>query len=181
MQPEQAKFLLNFLLPQLKSEQALTKKILCAIPPDRCDYRPDAKCMTAIQLAWHVAMVEMWFLDAVIQRQFGKTAPRPAELKTGSEVARWHEENFVQCVPLLEALSGEALITPVDFIGLRNDPAVAYLNIAIRHSVHHRGQLSTYLRAMGARVPAIYVESADEPYPPSDGDAASGTQTPPAF
>ena len=179
MQPEQAKFLLNFLLPQLKSEQALTKKILCAIPPDRCDYRPDAKCMTAIQLAWHVAMVEMWFLDAVIQRQFGKTAPRPAKLNTAYEVAQWHEENFSHRVPLLEALSGEALITPVDFIGLRNDPAVAYLNIAIRHSVHHRGQLSTYLRAMGAKVPAIYVESADEPYPSSDGNAA--TEPPPAF
>ncbi|MGA8442211.1 MAG: DinB family protein [Candidatus Sulfotelmatobacter sp.] len=82
---------------------------------------------------------------------------------------------------LLEALSGEALTTPVDFIGLRNDPAGAYLNIAIRNSVHHRGQLSTYLRARGAKVPAIYVESAAEPYPPSDGRAASGTQSRPAF
>ena len=44
------------------------------------------------------------------------------------------------------------LATSVDWIGLRKDPAVAYLNIAIRHSVHHRGQLSAYLRPMGARV-----------------------------
>jgi uncharacterized damage-inducible protein DinB len=154
MQPEQAKFLLDFLLPQLKSEQGVTKRILCAIPPDRGEYRPNAKCMTAIQLAWHVAMVEMRFLDAVMQRRFGKTAPRPAEVRTGSKVAQWHRGNLAQRVPLLEALPGEALITPLDFIGLRNDPAVAYLNIAIRHSVHHRGQLSTY-RAMGAKVPAI--------------------------
>jgi uncharacterized damage-inducible protein DinB len=49
----------------------------------------------------------------------------------------------------------------------------------MRHSVHHRGQLSTYLRAMGAKVPAIYVESADEPYPSSDGNVAS--EPPPAF
>lgn len=169
MQPEQAKFLLNFLLPQLKSEQAVTRRILCAIPPDCGEYRPNAKCMTAIQLAWHLSVVEIWFLDAVIQRQFGKTVPRPAKLDTACEVAQWHEENFAQRVPLLKALSGEALITSVDFLSLRNDPAVAYLNIAIRHSVHHRGQLSTYLRALGAKVPAIYVESADEPYPSSDG------------
>jgi uncharacterized damage-inducible protein DinB len=181
MRPEQAKFLLNFLLPQLKSEQAVTKRILCAIPPDCGEYRPNAKCMTAIQLAWHLSVVEIWFLDAVIQRQFGKTAPRPAKLNTTCEVAQWHEENVAQRVPLLEALSGEALITPVDFIGLRNDPAVAYLNIAIRHSVHHRGQLSTYLRAMGAKVPAIYVESAGEPYTSTDGNAARGTQPSPAF
>lgn len=181
MQPEQARFLLNFLLPQLKSEQAVTKRILCAIPPDCGNYKAHAKCMTAIQLAWHLVMVEIWFVNAAIQRQFGKTAPLPAKLKTGCDVAQWHEENLARRVPLPETLSGEALITAVDFIGLRNDPAVAYLNIAIRHSVHHRGRLSTYLRALGARVPAIFVESADEPFPHSDGDAASGTQPPPAF
>jgi uncharacterized damage-inducible protein DinB len=81
----------------------------------------------------------------------------------------------------LEGLSGEHVTTSVDFIGLRNDPAVTYLNIAIRHSVHRRGQLSTYLRGMGARVPAIYVESADEPYPPSDLSIAARQQQPPAF
>jgi uncharacterized damage-inducible protein DinB len=181
MQPEQTKFLLNFLLPQLKSEQAGTERVLCAIPPDRGEYRPNAKCMTAIQLAWHLSVVEIWFLDAVIQREFGKTAPRPAKVKTACEVTQWHEENLTQRVPLLEALSGDALVTPVDFIGLRNDPAVASVNIAIRHFVHHRGQLSASLRAMGGKVPAIYVESADEPYPSSAGNAASDTQPPPAF
>jgi uncharacterized damage-inducible protein DinB len=129
MQPDQAIFLFHFLLPQLKSEQAITEKILSAVPPDKGDYKPDAKCMSARGLAWHIAL---------------KTA--------------------------------------VDFIGLRNDPAVAYMNIAIRHSVHHRRQLSTYLRAMGAKVPAIYVESADEPYPPVAGSAAAENgQSPPAF
>jgi uncharacterized damage-inducible protein DinB len=82
----------------------------------------------------------------------------------------------------LEALPGEDLAMSVDFMGLRNDPAVAYLNIAIRHSVHHRGQLSAYLRPMGAKVPAIYVESADELFPSIAGCTAAGTQQlPPAF
>jgi uncharacterized damage-inducible protein DinB len=85
-------------------------------------------------------------------------------------------------MPLLEELSAEELGTPVDFLGLRNDPAVAYLNIAIRHSVHHRGQLSAYLRPMGAKVPAIYVESADEPYPPTAECTSAGIEhRPPAF
>jgi hypothetical protein len=128
MQPEPAKFLLNLILPQLKSEQPSTKRVLCGIPPDCGEYRPNAKCMTAIQLAWHLSVVEIWFLDAVIQRQFGTTAPRPAKLKTAYEVPQWHEDNLAQRVPPLEALSGDALITPLDFIGLRNDPAVAYLN-----------------------------------------------------
>jgi uncharacterized damage-inducible protein DinB len=142
MRPAQAKFLLRFLLPQLKSEQTITKKILCSIPPDKGDYKPYAKCMSARQLAWHVAVVEIWFLDAVIHQDFGETAPMPAGVKTGRDVDRWYQENFARRMPLLEALSGEDLTTPVDFNGLRNDPAVAYLNIATRHSVHHCGQLS---------------------------------------
>jgi hypothetical protein len=66
---------------------------------------------------------------------------------------------------ILKNLSNKDLATPVDFIGLRKDPAVTYLNIAIRHSVHHRGQLSAYLRPMGARVPAIYVEDGRQSCP----------------
>jgi uncharacterized damage-inducible protein DinB len=59
---------------------------------------------------------------------------------------------------------------------------VAYLNIAIRHAVHHRGQLSTYLRAMGAKVPAIYLASADEPFDADREDIAAGrVPRPPAF
>jgi uncharacterized damage-inducible protein DinB len=100
----------------------------------------------------------------------------PADVKTCHDVARWYEEDIDQRIPLLEGLSGDHLTNPVDFNGLRNDPAVDYLNIAIRHSVHHRGQLSAYLRPMGAKVPAIYVESADEPFP------GTGAQhQPPAF
>jgi uncharacterized damage-inducible protein DinB len=181
MRPDEAKFLLRFLLPQVKSEQSVTKKILCSIPADKGDYRPDPKCMSALKLAWHIAASEIWILDAVIHRHFGEFAAMPEEVKTGGDVAQWYEDSFAQRLPLLEALSGEELTTPIDFHGLRNDPAVAYLNIAIRHSVHHRGQLSAYLRPMGAKVPAIYVESADEPYPPI-GESASGKQSlPPAF
>jgi hypothetical protein len=55
----------------------------------------------------------------------------PAGVKTGRDVAEWYEENFTQGMPLLEALSGEDLTTPVDFNGLRNDPAAAYDKFAL--------------------------------------------------
>jgi uncharacterized damage-inducible protein DinB len=45
--------------------------------------------------------------------------------------------------------------------GFLQMPAVGFLSLLIRHSAHHRGQLSSYLRAMGGRVPAIYGPSAD--------------------
>src|SRR4051812_42511033 len=121
MKPEQASFLLQFLLPQLKSEQAITRKIIAAVPPDKGDYKPHEKSMSAFGLAWHIALCEIWFLDAVIHRQFGESAEKPATMKVCGDVAEWYEENFARQMPLLEALSGEDLITPVDYLGLRND------------------------------------------------------------
>jgi uncharacterized damage-inducible protein DinB len=180
VRPEQALFLLQFLFPQLKSEQAITHKVLLAVPPDREGYRPDIKSRSAFELARHIAFVEIWLLDGVISKRFEETA-RPADsVRTCDDVAHWYAENVARRMVRLEGLAGDDLATPVDWLGLRNnDPAVAYLNIAIRHSVHHRGQLSAYLRPMGAKVPAIYVESGDEPFPPIDG--SNPDRSPPAF
>ena len=59
------------------------------------------------------------------------------------------------------ALTADQLLKIVDFRGISQLPAVIYLHTASIHSIHHRGQLSTYLRPMGAKVPAIYGESYD--------------------
>ena len=174
MQPSQASLLLDFFLPRLISEHATTKKVLLAVPSDKGDYKPHPTSRSALKLSGHLAVVEMWFLDAVIEHVFKQDVPpMPSELKPGAEIVRWYEENFAQRIPRLEGLTGEHLATPVDYLGLLHDPAVAYLSYAIRHSVHHRGQLSAYLRPMGAKVPAIYVESADESFPPATQSAGS--------
>ncbi len=179
VRPEEALFLLQFLLPQLKSEQAVTHKIISAVPADREDYRPDARSKSAFELARHIALVEIWILDAVISKRF-EEAVRPVDaVRTCLDAARWFAGNVARCMERLVGLPGDHLATLVNLHGLRNDSAVAYLNIAIRHSVHHRGQLSAYLRPMGTKVPAIYVESADEPFPPIDGSIPE--QPPPAF
>lgn len=181
MHPEQARFLFEFLLPQLESEQRITRKVFTAVPVEKEGYRPASKSKTALELARHIAAVEIWFLDAVVNRRFGEVTRLPEPVRTCQDVAQWYGENFASRIPLLKEISNENLATPVDFIGLRKDPAVAYLNIAIRHSVHHRGQLSAYLRPMGAKVPAIYVESADEPFSGTDASALGVGQRPPAF
>ena len=50
----------------------------------------------------------------------------------------------------------------INFFGVFNYPTVTYLTFLSNHSIHHRGQLSAYLRAMGSLVPAIYGPSGDE-------------------
>lgn len=177
MRPENAKFLLDFLLPQLQSEQLVTERILASVPLDGENDRPGDRSMTAFELARHIAICELWFLDAIIHGEFQEAQTPPPSVTTCEAVAGWFAENAGSRIPRLEKLTAAELVKEIDYIGLRNDPAVAYLNIAIRHTVHHRGQLSAYLRGMGATVPAIYVESADEPYPPDDGSIVN----PPAF
>jgi uncharacterized damage-inducible protein DinB len=66
----------------------------------------------------------------------------------------------------VKALSDDQLLKPISFFGIMTQPAVTYLSFLLMHGIHHRGQLSTYLRAMGAKVPSIYGGSADEPFPP---------------
>lgn len=178
MRPSDAKLLRDFLLPQLRSEQAVTQRILAAVPPSGVDYKPNEKSMTAFEVARHIVVCEIWFLDAILTGQFATDEARPAQSATTCQaLADWYSQNVSARLPLLEQLPTDTLVREIDYIGLRRDPAVAYLNIAIRHTVHHRGQLSAYLRGMGAAVPAIYVESADEPYPPTDGSVV----VPPAF
>ena len=60
-------------------------------------------------------------------------------------------------------MTGEQLATPVSFMGMAPLPVVLYLGWNAHHTIHHRAQLSTYLRAMNAHVPCIYGGSADEP------------------
>ena len=87
----------------------------------------------------------------------------PKSSMTGAEIASWYQENFDKAIARVKALSPADAGRPVSFFGIQTLPAVLFLGWANNHSVHHRGQLSTYLRAMGGKVPAIYGGSADEP------------------
>jgi uncharacterized damage-inducible protein DinB len=163
IQPEQAAFLLHGVyLPGLKNEQRLTKTVIEAIPLDKGDYRPDAISKSALDLAWHIAATEMRFMDAVAAGEFDLSPrPRPDSIKNSHDLAVWYADNFEPHFEKLTKLSNEQLMKVVDFRGIFQLPAVMYLNFLLHHSVHHRGQLSMYLRPMGAKVPSIYGESYD--------------------
>ena len=165
MQPDQAKIFRDVYVSQLKMEHTATKRTIAAVPEGKGDYTPHPTNMTATALAWHLASSELWFLDSVANGkfEFGGDRSRPEGVNTGAEIAAWYETAFAKNIERIEALSGEELAKDVSF-AMFNDPAVTYLSFAIRHSVHHRGQLSAYLRPMGAKVPSIYGGSADEPF-----------------
>jgi uncharacterized damage-inducible protein DinB len=163
IQPDQANFLLEAVyLPGLKNEHAITKAIIEAIPSEKSDYRPDSVSKSALDLAWHIVNTEMVFTDAVAAGAFDFTPrPRPESIKDSTALATWYAENFATRFEKLAKLSPEQLVKVVDFRGMFQLPAVMYLGFVQQHSIHHRGQLSMYLRPMGAKVPSIYGESYD--------------------
>lgn len=120
--------------------------------------------MTALDLGFHIASAEIWFLKGIAA---GDLAPgdstRPEAIATPADVVAYYDAHIGPAIAAVKTLDTEAAGKILDFYGMFQLPAVAYLSFMNRHSIHHRGQLSAYLRPMGAKVPAIYGGSADEP------------------
>jgi uncharacterized damage-inducible protein DinB len=162
LQPEQGTFLLNMALPSLKNEHAVTKRVIEAIPLDKGDYKPDPAAKSALELAWHIVAAEQRILGGVADGVFDFTPNhRPESVRNSADIAKWYEESFAKTLARVAATTGEGLVKVVDFRGMFQLPAVLYLTFASNHTIHHRGQLSVYLRPMGGKVPAIYGESYD--------------------
>jgi uncharacterized damage-inducible protein DinB len=126
------------------------------------DYRPDPITRSAIELAWHIVAAENRFLEAVAEGKFDLSPrDRPADVRTPADVSRWHEQRTGENLERLRAVPGEQLIKVIDFRGIVRFPAVVFVTIGLNHTIHHRGQLSMYLRPMGSKVPSIYGESYD--------------------
>jgi uncharacterized damage-inducible protein DinB len=89
----------------------------------------------------------------------------PSSIKTPADLLKWYDENHSKATAELAQVQGDNLATPIDFFGMFSFPAVAYAGFMCSHSIHHRGQLSSYLRPMGGKVPSIYGPSADEGLP----------------
>jgi uncharacterized damage-inducible protein DinB len=160
--PDQARFLLDLVLPTLNREHAITRQVIEAIPLDKGDYRPDAISKTALELAWHIVAAEKRFLAGVCAGAFDFTPiHRPESIRNSAGIAAWFDQTFAANLEQIKRLSDEQLTRVIDFRGFLQLPAVSYIQMALNHTVHHRGQLSMYLRPMGAKLPSIYGESYD--------------------
>ncbi len=147
---------------QLQQEWMTTYKVIKAVPEAKKDYKPEGNSRSAGELAQHLATADFMFLDGVIAGEFGAwkedTSP-----KTIERLAEDYKHEFPRRLEAILALDGAKLAKEVEFAGSKF-PAVNFLVWALTHMVHHRGQLTTYLRPMGGKVPNIYGGSYDEPW-----------------
>jgi len=155
-------FVHNVFLDILRHESRTTGSILAAVPNVSFDYRPDPCEKTAYELLRHIASADNFFLKSVVDGVFLPGSVKiPEDVRTPEEITEWYGEEYAKNFDAVSRLSGEQLIKLVDFRGLFQRPAYTFLQVGLLHAVHHRGQLSTYLRPMGGKVPAIYGESYD--------------------
>jgi uncharacterized damage-inducible protein DinB len=154
------------MLDGIQREAETTKRVIAAVPDAKSDYKPDPHARTAKELAWHLANSDIQFLDGIADLRFDTESPEHKP-QTSAEVVAWYDENVKRGVARVQAMTPEQLLTPVEFFGVFNLPAVLYLGFLNNHSIHHRGELATYLRPMGSKVPSIYGGSYDEPFVPA--------------
>ena len=154
----------NLLIGRLEKETAATRKVIANIPNDKRDYKPHANSRSAWDLATHLAQSDVWFLNSIADGQFVWAGDPPAPASDIQGLVAWYDTGYAKAVARVKAMTPEQLLKPVDFFGVMKEPGVLYLQFAQDHKVHHRGQLSTYLRPMGAKVPDIYGGSFDEPF-----------------
>jgi uncharacterized damage-inducible protein DinB len=163
MTPEQASAVFQFLLPQIEAESQTTRRVLAAVPEERADYKPDPKSMSARELVQHITFSEIWFLEGILKGEFTQPDDSAMAQRSVAEILAAYDAKVPWLMANLKTLSSEQLAKPTPFFNMTL-PLVAYLEILEKHSIHHRGQLSSYLRPLGAKVPSIYGGSADEPF-----------------
>ena len=165
MTPEAAKIASQFYLGDFEIEMKTTANVIGAVPDANLAYKPDPKSRTALELCRHIVLEDEWLLNGVADGAI----PQPPDqsdatgLMTPAQCIEYYNRKVPAAVARVRSLSGEALVAKLDLLGMIVMPAIGFLGLAVRHSVHHRGQLATYLRPMGGAVPSIYGPSADTP------------------
>ncbi len=140
-------------------ESQTTFKVLSRIP-EGSDYRPDEKSRTAKEIAWQIVCEEKMIIEAL---ENGKAELAPPEMPaTMKEVVDAYENQSAGMAGRWKDLPAERWDGVLEFFGTAR-PASPMAWSFLFDIVHHRGQITTYLRPMGSKVPQIYGPSGDEP------------------
>ena len=157
------------LLPEFDNEMRLTRKALERVPDDKFDWKPHAKSMTMGNLASHLAELP-GFGTAMITTDgmdFDKGEYVPAVVKNRAETLALFDKTVAAAREAIVGATDDHLRQPWKLI-YQGKPmfdaprAVGLRAMVMNHIIHHRGQLTVYLRLNDIPVPGIYGPSADE-------------------
>jgi uncharacterized damage-inducible protein DinB len=161
----------SFFLPEFDHEAATTRALLERVPESRAEWRPHAKSMSLGELAIHIAGIPHWAPITLQQAEFdwnpldGRRYPQPAFESLAAAVALY-DAGVQSARAMLAAMTdGELMVVWTLKNGGRPVFSMprfgVFRSFVLNHTVHHRGQLSVYLRLCDVPLPSIYGPSAD--------------------
>lgn len=153
-------------LHELNAEYRATRACLERIPETLFEYKPHPKSMTMGYLTLLVAEIPLWIKHMVTDGEIDFVTFKHASPKTGSELVAHFEDNVRAAREALQSATDEQL---ENNFTLKANGQVLYtskkindVGLTINHWVHHRGQLTVYMRLNNIDVPSIYGPSADD-------------------
>jgi uncharacterized damage-inducible protein DinB len=148
-----------------EQEYQTTLRLLKAYPEDKTELRPHEKLRTARELAWGLTNNEPWMLNGIMSGNFmgGERVDAPATMR---EIIENYERVHSDAISKIKRMNDSDLNKSVDFFvapkQMGKVRVTDLLGIMVMDQIHHRGQLSVYLRIAGGKVPSIYGPTADE-------------------
>ena len=160
----------EWLLPEFDREMGLTRRVLERVPDGQFGWRPHDQSMTLGRLAEHLAELPHWLTQTMAEAGVDYATDRPAGYRspeTRSAVLALFDKNAAEARSALTGRTDAELLAPWTLRHQGKEvftmPKVSVVrSFVINHIVHHRGQLTVYLRMQGLTLPSIYGPSADE-------------------
>jgi uncharacterized damage-inducible protein DinB len=165
--------LAELLLPEFDEEMTATRRVLERVPDGKSSWKPHPKSMTLGRLATLVAELPGWVVNTITRDELDIMPPGGPPLKfealeSTARILELFDRNVTVARAALAKAPDAEFNKPWAFkVGGRtvatNPKFTVYRRTVLNHLVHHRGQLTVYLRLTDARVPAVYGPTADEP------------------
>jgi uncharacterized damage-inducible protein DinB len=164
--------LADALLPEFDHEMATTRRLLERVPEHRFDWQPHEKSMTLGRLASHLSEIPDWGFEACTGDEIdvapeGKERPKPHVHESRFDLLNAFDANVAKARDAIARTDDATMMRDWSLKGGGQTyftlPKIAVIRAwVMNHNVHHRGQLSVYLRLLDVPVPSIYGPSADE-------------------
>lgn len=156
------------IIMELQAESANTKKILERVPLENITFKPHEKSMTLQRLATHIAELPGWITRTITSDEMNIGGDfKPTLLPNAQEITALYEKNLQEAFAALENVDEAELDKPWslkkgEHIVFTIPKKAVIRNMAMNHLIHHRGQLSVFLRLLDIPIPGMYGPSADE-------------------
>ncbi|MSO56928.1 MAG: DUF664 domain-containing protein [Acidobacteria bacterium] len=159
------------MLPEFDHETATTRAMLERVPEEKAAWKPHAKSMSLGQLAMHIANIPQWVSITLERTEFDTNLPSgqratPPAFESGAHLLLAYDEGVTAARAMLARTSDGDFMVPWTLKSAGKSMfsmprAAVFRSFILNHAVHHRGQLSVYLRLLDVPLPNIYGPTAD--------------------